>query len=320
MNRIHFKFFSTLVFFIFVSCSSGLDGLFIDNKDASESGSKWNLEITTTVPSQNMTIGFGGTVNMDIDWGDGNIENTNLTSITHLYSSPGVYVLKISGETSTVSFNNADARACLTGILSPIRGIDSITSFNNSFQDCTLMIGAIPDGLFDNTPEVTSFSFTFRGCSGLTGSIPSGLFDNNPLVDTFMSTFDGCSGLTGTIPSGLFDNNTLVHTFYYTFGNCSGLTGSIPTGLFDNNGLVTDFVYTFYGCSGLTGIPSGLFDNNDLVTDFSGIFNNCTSIAGPVPQLWDNTTAKFPNLISYDDCFLNVNGASNSGDIPLEWR
>ena len=74
---------------------------------------------------------------------------------------------------------------------------------------------------------MTSFWDTFRECTGLTGPIPSRLFDNNKQVTTFERTFLECRGLTA-IPPGLFDNNTLVTDFEWTFASATGITSEVP--------------------------------------------------------------------------------------------
>ena len=272
----------------------------------------WELEVTTTSSSQNMTIQMDGPVNLTVDWGDGIEEATSLTSLTHTYASAGVYTLRIGGQASRIHFDNPDAQARLTGILSVVQAISGLTSFENTFNNCSNLTGSIHAGLFDNAPLVTSFQSTFANCSGLTGSIPSGLFDNNTQVTTFSSTFYGCSGLTGSIPSGLFDNNPLVTTFYCTFAYSPGFTGSIPSGLFDNNPLVTIFTGTFAAgsSSGLTGsIPSGLFDNNTQVTSFYGTFVSCSGLTDSIPSgLFDNNTlvTSFESTFSYCSSLTSI--------------
>ena len=331
------KPFFMLVVFVFFSCE-GMIGLL---KTVNSEKLYWELEVTTTDINQNMTIGLDNPENIHIIWGDGKEDTTNLT---HIYSEVGVYTLRIRGHASRIHFDNADAQVRLTKILSVVQGIDGITSFNNTFKNCTKLI-SIPTGLFDNCPDVTDFTCVFRGCSGLTGAIPSGLFDKNILVINFVYAFGNCTQLTSipsglfanntqvknflctfynctqltSIPSGLFDKNTQVTNFYGLFQNCSGLTGSIPTGLFDNCPLVTTFNVTFAACTGLTSIPAGLYNYNSLVTNFYRTFWNCTSITSAVPELWVDTTIKFPNLIDSDGCFNNVTSASNSGEIKPEW-
>ena len=133
----------------------------------------------------------------------------------------------------------------------------------------------------------TDFSSCFYYCTSLT-SIPEGLFDNNPNVTNFGFCFTGCTSLT-SIPTGLFDNNPNVTNFGSCFNICTSLE-LIPTGLFDNNPNVTDFSSCFSSCTSLTSIPEGLFDNNPNVTDFSRCFNDCENLTVRV-QIGSTTTS-----------------------------
>ena len=121
----------------------------------------------------------------------------------------------------------------------------------------------------------TDFSRYFRNCTSLV-SIPEGLFDNNPNVTNFSACFSVCTSLT-SIPEGLFDNNPNVTNFSACFWGCESLT-SIPQGLFDNNPNVFSFSTCFYSCDSLTSIPQGLFDNNPNVEDFSSCFRYCPKL------------------------------------------
>ncbi len=160
------------------------------------------------------------------------------------------------------------------------------TDFSSCFYYCTSLT-SIPEGLFDNNPNVTNFGFCFTGCTSLT-SIPTGLFDNNPNVTNFGSCFNICTSLE-LIPTGLFDNNPNVTDFSRCFSSCKAIT-SIPQGLFDNNPNVTDFSSCFSSCTSLTSIPEGLFDNNPNVTDFSRCFNDCENLTVRV-QIGSTTTS-----------------------------
>ena len=234
-------------------------------------------------PSFVVSITF---VNPDIyvDWGDGSeVENyTYGGEKSHSYSSTGSYVLKIYGECSNFAFSSGGGK--LTSILSPIRGIDGLITFDETFSFCTSLT-AIPTGLFDNCPNIVRFGSTFAACTSLT-AIPTGLFDNCPNVMSFEVIFNGCTSLT-----------------------------TIPTGLFDNCPSVTSFFLSFLSCTSLTAIPTGLFDNCPNVTDFRSTFNTCSSLVGNAPDLWNRVPE--PNG---ENCFYECFGLSNYSGIPLYWK
>ena len=149
-----------------------------------------------------------------------------------------------------------------------------IERFDYCFYECSNLT-SIPEGLFDNNPQITNFDRCFYYCSSLT-NIPTGLFNNNVNATYFDGCFHGCSSLTN-IPTGLFDKNTRVTRFSECFRNCSNLT-SIPTGLFDKNTQVTNFSNCFQYCSSLTSIPADLFDKNTQVVTFYYCFYSCRNL------------------------------------------
>ena len=54
--------------------------------------------------------GGGGTYLYDVDWGDGNTDLSQIGSITHAYSSGGVYQITITGGFTNIYFNNVSNR------------------------------------------------------------------------------------------------------------------------------------------------------------------------------------------------------------------
>ena len=182
-----------------------------------------------------------------------------------------------------------------------------ISELRRCFFGCASLV-SIPQGIFDNNPQLTSLADCFCGCASLV-SIPQGIFDNCPSATDFSGCFEDCTSLT-SIPQGLFDNNPQVTSFYSCFYNCKSLT-SIPQGLFDNNPQVVSFDSCFYHCESLTTIPDGLFDNNPQVTSFSSCFVSCISLFAIPQGLFDNNTL----VKSFRSCF---NVCNNLTSIPID--
>jgi len=270
----------------------------------------WNIGIQTTDINQTFSVNIvlGTSPNITVDWGDGTVETFTTTGVkTKTYASAGSYTVKIYGSFASggdIRPGSTTAERARVQSTSVIPTIPGLTSFSNTFRECTSLT-SIPAGLFDNNTAVTNFNSTFFDCTSLT-TIPAGLFDNNTAATSFNGTFFNCTSLT-TIPAGLFDNNTAVTSFGQiivgqggVFQECTSLT-TIPAGLFDNNTAATSFAAIFRNCASLTSIPAGLFDNNTAVTNFNGTFFDCTSLTTIPAGLFDNNTA----ATSFNDTFFN---------------
>ena len=107
--------------------------------------------------------------------------------------------------------------------------------------------------LFKNDGSRNSMAACFYGCEQLI-SIPDGLFDNCPNVENFYNCFYSCIQLT-SIPSGLFDNYSNVTNFSNCFMFCYALQ------LFESKITKID-PWMFRFCSSLTLVQI----NNDTVT------------------------------------------------------
>ena len=197
------------------------------------------------------------------------------------------------------------------------------TSFEETFNSCSLLTDSLSDNFFANNPDVTTFRNTFAGCTSLSGPIPGNLFAANTIATDFYNTFLTCSSLSGPIPGTLFNTNTLSEGFPSTFENCSSLSGPIPGTLFANNALATDFSDCFRACSDLGKlngtptypIPGNLFANNPNVTTFERTFLACTGLSGPIPSTLFDTRNGADNIVTdFHSTFSQC--SSLNGSIP----
>ena len=287
------------------------------------------------VVKNDTTINFYGTINTEIDYGNGET-GTIITPISKQYNR-GEYVLKVKtskdflirgaedfeieilqwGKIVESYENNSVEIANVSKIYEPEPDRIPIVYNNGKFTEIPEWlvskkitsgrmskfynckgITSIPEELFKNNVNATNFDSTFYGCTGLT-SIPEGIFKNNVNVTNFESTFYNCKGIT-SIPEGLFKNNVKMTNFSRTFSSCIGLI-SIPEGLFKNNVGVSKFVETFKNCSGIINIPEGLFKNNVGVTIFDNTFKDCSGIISIPEGLFKNNV----NVTSFNFTFLN---------------
>lgn len=296
---------------------------------------EYSFFITTTeTDSFSFKISAAGT--FFIDWGDDKIEvikksDTTNTTYSHQYSESGIYEIKIGGratgystvsKTAAVSFSGNKKIAQIQGSLGavfPTISNKSQPRFYQTFYNCTMLTGSIPQNLFEGIsgkPASTMFVSTFANCRNLTGSIPENLFANlggAPSYQLFNNTFLNCSGLSGTIPRNLFAGIVGPPTEYLfdsTFSGCSGLSGEIPAELFQGISgppLYGVFYRTFSGCSKLTGpIPENLFSGiygTPAGSMFYYTFFDCKGLTAIPDNLFGNIsgtakTAMFGGMFS----------------------
>ena len=157
------------------------------------------LELTTKSDTTSYSISVSSTGSgwtYQVDWGDGNIENLDDTTLTpsHTYSSAGVYEIKFTptGSTTTLFFNQSQSSERYK-----VRNVDGVGSSEwtsvgtngNLFQfhtnltsvsssldtsNCTIWYGAFynndvltPFPLLD-TSSATMLDYTWHGNDGLT--------------------------------------------------------------------------------------------------------------------------------------------------------
>lgn len=244
-----------------------------------------------------------------IDWGDGNVEVTTSTSITHYYGADGVYIIKTKGmhPDNQGHYLSDSSYSKLTRILYWGDLMNGITNASNLYGYSNNLI-SIPSN-WKGWGSVTNMQETFYQCSSLT-EVRTWRGLNN-LTEAY-ETFYGCTLLT-TIPTswiGLDNLTAAEFMFAYTgilalpdtwdhlgklndangmFNSCESLT-SIPdswVGLTSMENLSK----VFYGCSSLTTIPDS-WVGLETVISVNSLFDYCQAITS-IPDSWvglGNTT------------------------------
>jgi hypothetical protein len=276
-----------------------------------------NLTMGVSITSANTTwnLRSTGTVNYDVDWGDGQIETAQTSNTkAHTYASPGIYkvVVKIrSGVFRPFYNNNVDAER-IVSIFGTGTGWSFGTNLTGSFYRAANLINMEfinitgVTGLEDawrglssllkfpliDTSSVTFLSRTWLGCSSLTSF---------PLIDTskvtfFIETWRSCSSLT-SFP--LIDTSSLT-SINSAWESCTKLV-NFP--LIDTSS-VTQFSGAWFACSSLTTFP--LIDTSKG-TGFSNSWRNCSSL----------TTFPLIDTISATILVTAWSGCSNLTSFPL---
>ena len=288
-------------------------------------GQEYNPFSSTTVKAP---------ADMVIDWGKNEkplFVSSGRTVSSHEYQYIGDYTITIySAQTNVAQQQIPKLAFSNTGLLSVATPLlnTGMYDLKELFEDCALL-AELPQGLFDNHPNVKYFQYTFNGCKELT-SIPAGLFDENTEVTAFNACFQGCAKLE-SLPIGLFDQNIKAESFSSCFAGCFSLT-KLPEGLFAKNTAATDFSSCFSGCTTLTlnklifgSTGRGQEDTDRFIgvtMDFAscffnvGVDLNSDADAGEAPTLWKYAGAE---TWTTTNCFFGATKLSNYSDIPTAW-
>ena len=97
------------------------------NTANTESGSSADNEIS-------IPINPGYTYNYTVDWGDGQTDSAVTGNITHTYTAPNTYTIKISGDFPSIYFNNSGDKIKIIEILS--WGNIEWQTMENAFYGC----------------------------------------------------------------------------------------------------------------------------------------------------------------------------------------
>ena len=261
-----------------------------------------------------------GTVDYEVEWGDGTVERSTSNTLAHTYAA-GSYVLKIRTAQQYVPyFNNSTDEDQITSV-ALVSDLDVGTNLSNAWYGANNITSF--DAAFGVTTGVTEFQQTWRSCSNLT-TFP--LIDTSsgtnfyaawfyctgltsfPLIDVSSGTdlsfaWEGCTGLT----SFPVLNTSSGTNFSGAWHSCTGLT-SFPS-IDISSG--TNFIFAWYNCNQLTDFPANFFDSwtgapgNNC---FLGAWDLCTSL----------TATSVENILNSIDTSLQSAPASGV-DITIDY-
>lgn len=230
--------------------------------------------------------------NVTIDWGDGTIQNVNASSLTkvqRVYSSSGLYVIKISGNIEDMSFKYSQG---IYSIDTPFPATMSAkTDFSEMFYTAT------------DTVNSTAYDSTYRG------GFAKNLFKNCVNAVNFTKCFYGIKDLT--LPTRLFWNCKKAETFDYCFQSCT-FAEALPDDIFEYTNNAKTFIGAFESSEVI--VPQRMFANCAYATDFTECFGNAKVISDaqypsnysetnkPMDYL-NNMFSGLTNAVSFKRCF-----------------
>ena len=187
--------------------------------------------INVTDTSTPFDVRQNGSSNISIDWGDGSSEVSNAASVTHTYSSNGIYKIKIDIALGSNSYRpnfSTVSSASRNQLIKLETGRYVAGSLDSSFRNCTNLVEIIAP--YNSFSSVDNFRRVFRDCSSLK-VFP---FIETKHVANFENAWWGCSSLT-TFPKLDFTAST---KFNGTWNNCTSLA-DFPPKMFDKTGNFT---------------------------------------------------------------------------------
>jgi hypothetical protein len=224
-----------------------------------------------------------GTVDYEVEWGDGTVERSTSNTLAHTYAA-GSYVLKIRTAQQYVPyFNNSTDEDQITSV-ALVSDLDVGTNLTSAWYGANNMTDF--NAAFGVTAGVTNFDNAWRDCAS---------FTSFPLIDTssgtnFTATWYNCSSLT-SFP--VLDTSSGTN-FNYTWLNCINLT-SFPN-IDTSSG--TSFAGAWYFCASLTSFP--VLDTSSG-TNFSLTWFGCNQLTDFPANFFDNWTGTPAN-----NCFGNT--------------
>lgn len=277
-----------------------------------------------TASNDSITIPtYGSGYNYDVEWGDGTIETDFTGDATHVYSSPGVYTVRISGDFPQIYFNLSGDRFKIQSIEQ--WGDYTWRSMTAAFAGCENLVSNATD--MPDLSAVTDMSGMFAYCRKFNGDANIGNWDVSNVVNMY-SLFGGTSVFNKNIDSWnvgnvqnmsfMFDGATKYNQPLNSWdvGNVQNMQQMFWTALRFNQDLgswdvsnVTNFKGTFGYTRRFNGDVSGW--NVSSATDMRGMFGGSSVFNRDISQ-WDVS-----NVQDFSDMF---NGATKFNQDLSMWN
>jgi len=237
------------------------------------------FEITTTTASEVFTFPASGTVNVNVDWGDGSsVETFTSTPISHTFATAGTYNVRVSGTIDDFKVDGSGQEARFAGdVIWAGLAFDGTVNLSNAFRDSDI---TTLDGRGMDLSACTSLYYAFENCSSLT-TLDVSSWDLSACT-TLDSTFYNCSSLTTLDVSSW--NLSVCTSLESAFRACSSLT-SLDVSSW-NLSACTTLIYAFRDCSSLTSLNASSWGLSSCTT-LGYAFYNCSSLTSLNVSSWD---------------------------------
>lgn len=251
-----------------------------------------------------------------IDWGDGTTGNSS--TLTHTYSAPGIYNIKVKG-TFSVAFDDAGDKLKILEIINwgqlkiltrAFKGCSNLNlkntvgkpilqpTMSSVFHGCTSLTSVNNINNWDFS-SVASTSYMFFGCSVYNQEVSLNTTNNTSLANMF----DGCTLLNSPIN---LDFSNVINAEKF-LNNCSNYNQNINWTM----PKCTNMLGMFTGCTSLN--PYNFYLSLPEVTNFSlpPSLGTMSSFYLSMPLI-SNVLSLFDNQINFNPTsfYLNINSAT----------
>ena len=251
-----------------------------------------------TLPLRN-----GFSYSMNVNWGDGltsEITAYDDPDITHTYSSPGYYLMTMTGAAEAWYFNNLGSKDQLVEVKS--LGGMGWKDLNAAFSGCSNLISfaggdttnvTVMRSMFKNAASLAHLNLTSFNTSLVAGmdtmffacltlnELDLSSFDTS-VVSDMSNMFNTASGLVSLDLSNFSTSN--VSSMNGTFKTTSSLVSLYTTGW--NTSTVNDMSNMFNSASSLVSLNLSHFDTSN-VTTLNSTFKNTSSLTSLNTTNWD---------------------------------
>uniref|UniRef100_UPI000A7E9EA8 BspA family leucine-rich repeat surface protein n=1 Tax=Tenacibaculum agarivorans TaxID=1908389 RepID=UPI000A7E9EA8 len=242
-----------------------------------------------------------GTYNYNVDWGDGNITTGVIGDATHSYVTPGIYVVRITGDFPAIFFNNSGDKDKILTIEQ--WGDIEWEEMTHAFYGCSKL--DITNSFID-TPDlrnVNSMEGVFREATSFNGYLPGWRIPDG--LKSLSSMFEGAASFNRNINDWDFGQ---VDDCSSMFKNAISFNQPLD-GWSSNIGGVENLSSMFEGAISFNQNIDNWFVT--IAKDVSSMFKNATSFNQPLNS-W--------SVVGFRDTTSMFEGAVNFNQDLSSWR
>lgn len=232
--------------------------------------------LSLTIPTVNSGYSY------EIDFGDGTVESFVNGNISHTYSQPGTYTVKISGKLPRLFFYNSSSTNRSKIVSIDNWGDIKWTSFDRAFYECENLIINANDA--PNLNQVTSMNEMFKGAQSVNQPIEHWDISN---VLFFSEMFEGASNFNQPLNNWDVSNAITIRSM---FKNASSFNKPL------NNWDISDIQYISEIFEGATSFNQDLSDwDVSNATHLENLFYNAVNFDQDLSNWNFNPSVNFSN-------------------------